>query len=145
MPLFSLPDQEGRMFNAKDIVGTKPLVLFFYPKNFTPGCTMEACSFRDKYEDFTAMGAEVIGISSDSEKSHQGFSAKFNLPFILLADSDNTVRKLFNVGSRFFNLLPGRETYVIDKMGKIVMVFNNVSAARHMPEALAAIKRLVKK
>lgn len=143
MPLFSLPDQTGQAFNAREVVGAKPLVLFFYPRDNTPGCTFEACSFRDRYEDFTNLGAEVIGISADSAKSHQGFSKRFNLPYILLSDRGNEVRKLFKVGNRFFNLLPGRETFVIDIKGKIVMVFNNISATRHMHEALAAVKGLV--
>lgn len=143
MPLFSLKDQEGTIFNAKDVIGIKPVVLFFYPRDHTPGCTIEACSFRDSYEEFTDLGAEVIGISADSASSHKGFAEKYRLPYTLLADEGNVVRKKFRVKNRLFNILPGRETYVIDKKGTIAMVFTNIAASGHMREALDAVKKLV--
>ena len=82
VPLFTLPDQEGKLFSISDHIGKQPLVIYFYPKDNTPGCTKEACDFRDRYQDFQELGAEVIGISSDSTKRHSFFSAKYGLPFI---------------------------------------------------------------
>ena len=116
------------------------MVIYFYPKDHTPGCTKEACSFRDSYEEFTELGAEVIGISSDSEKSHRKFASKHALPFVLLADTDKRVKQLFKVENSLFNLLPGRETYVINKEGRVVLVFNSVNASQHMRRALKALK-----
>ncbi len=141
-PHFTLNDQNGNKFDSKDHIGKKPLVLFFYPKDYTPGCTKEACSFRDSYEEFTEQGAEVIGISADSEASHRKFASSYKLPFILLADTQNKVRKLFKVEKALFNLLPGRETYVIDKEGKVSMVFNSMGASQHIAKALRALKKL---
>lgn len=141
VPLFSLKDQDGQTFNMEDHLGKKNLVIFFYPKDNTPGCTKEACSFRDRYEEFTDLGAEVIGISADSEKSHHKFAAKYRLPFTLLADTDNKVRRLFKVEGNLFNLLPGRETYVVNKKGRVAMVFNSVNAAQHMRKALKTLQK----
>ena len=140
VPEFSLRDQNGKLFSVKDLVGKKPMVIYFYPKDHTPGCTKEACSFRDSYEEFTELGAEVIGISSDSEKSHRKFASKHALPFVLLADTDKRVKQLFKVENNLFNLLPGRETYVINKEGRVVLVFNSVNASQHMRRALKALK-----
>jgi len=140
IPDFSLKDQHGKPFHMKDLIGKKPLVIFFYPKDFTPGCTKEVCSFRDSYEEFTELGAEVIGISSDAESTHRKFAASFKLPYILLADTRKKVKKLFKVENSLFNLLPGRETYVADKEGKVVMVFNSMNASHHMAKALKALK-----
>ncbi|NNE02917.1 MAG: peroxiredoxin, partial [Eudoraea sp.] len=123
-------------------IGTKPIVLFFYPKDNTPGCTKEVCSFRDSYEEFTELGAEVVGISSDSEASHRKFAAVFNLPFVLLADTQKEVRRLFKIENSLFNLLPGRETYVVDMEGNVLMVFNSMSPAHHMKKALKALKNM---
>ncbi|MEJ1223920.1 peroxiredoxin [Sediminicola sp. 1XM1-17] len=142
VPEFSLKDQHGKLFSSDSLVGIKPMVIFFYPKDDTPGCTKEACSFRDSYEEFKELGAEVIGISSDSERSHQKFAEKYNLPFILLSDQNKKVRKSFKVDKNLFNLLPGRETYVIDKKGKVMMVFNSISASKHMVKALEALKEI---
>lgn len=138
IPEFSLPDQNGELFSIKNLLGKKPFVLFFYPKNNTAGCTKEACDFRDSYEDFTSKGVEVIGISADSVKSHQKFQKRHQLPFILLSDAENEVRKLFKVKNSLL-LLPGRETYVVDTDGKIIMVFNSISASEHMKRALKAV------
>lgn len=142
IPEFSLTNQDGEVFNVADFIGVKPLVIYFYPKDNTPGCTAEACSFRDAYEEFTALGAEVIGISADSEKSHQKFATKLKLPFTLLADTQKKVRKQFKVQNTLFNLLPGRETYVVNKEGEIVMVFNSAGASQHIKRALKAVKNL---
>lgn len=114
------------------------MVIYFYPKDDTLGCTKEACQFRDAYEDFLDLGAEVIGISSDSPRSHLRFANKYGLPFMLLADTDKKIRRLFKVANSLL-LLPGRETYVVDKKGKIRMVFNSINASEHMRRALKAL------
>ena len=106
MPEFSLKDQEGNWFHSREQLGKKPLVLFFYPKDFTPGCTAEACAFRDSYEDFIDAGTLVVGISSDSESSHRKFANRHRLPFILLSDPNKEVRRKFGVKNRLLNLLP---------------------------------------
>jgi peroxiredoxin Q/BCP len=142
IPEFSLPDQHGKLFGSEDLKGKKSFVLFFYPKDNTPGCTAEVCSFRDNYEAFTELGAEVVGISSDSKASHNRFSSKHKLPFILLSDLGGKVRKLFKVEGHLLNLLPGRETYVINKEGTVEMVFNSINASRHMEKALKALKKI---
>ena len=143
IPNFKAKDANGNDFDSQNIVGQKPLVIYFYPKDNTPGCTAEACSFRDQYEDFKDLGAEVIGISSDSVSSHQQFSKRFKLPFVLLSDSDKKIRKLFGVPTGLFGLLPGRVTYVTDNNGVIQMIFDSVLASKHIPKALEAIKKLV--
>ncbi|EMY82170.1 peroxiredoxin [Psychroflexus gondwanensis] len=142
IPSFELNDQNSNIFNSDDIIGKKPVVIYFYPKDFTPGCTKEACSFRDSYEDFKEIGAEVIGISNDSEKSHAKFSAKYNLPFILLSDANGRVRKKFGIKKSLLGLVPGRETFVIDAQGKLIFKFNSLDASQHMKKALKAIKKM---
>lgn len=118
------------------------MVIYFYPKDDTPGCTIESCTFRDSYEEFKEAGAEVIGISSDSPQSHQQFASKYQLPFILLSDSQGKVRKLFDVPNVLF-LLPGRVTYVIDKEGIVRHIFNSMMDFKaHVDEALKTIKSL---
>ena len=143
IPNFTAKDTNGNDFDSKNVVGHKPLVIYFYPKDNTPGCTAQACSFRDQYEDFKDLGAEVIGISSDSVGSHQKFAKQFKLPFILLSDSDKKIRKLFGVPTGMFGLLPGRVTYVTDKNGVVQMIFDSMLATKHIPKALEAIKKLV--
>nr|WP_315164970.1 peroxiredoxin [uncultured Flavobacterium sp.] len=143
IPNFKAKDANGNDFDSQNIVGKKPLVIYFYPKDNTPGCTAEACSFRDQYEDFKDLGAEVIGISSDSVSSHQQFSEQYKLPFILLSDNDKKIKTLFGVPSGLFGLLPGRVTYVTDKNGVIQMIFDSMLATKHIPKALQAIKKLV--
>lgn len=143
IPSFKAKDTYGNDFDSQKLVGQKPLVIYFYPKDHTPGCTTQACSFRDQYEDFKDLGAEVIGISSDSVESHKKFSEQYKLPFILLSDHDKKIRKLFGVPSGMFGLLPGRVTYVIDKEGKIIMIFDSMMASKHIPKALEAVKKLL--
>ena len=106
-PDFQLPDRNGRQVSLGDFRGKKSVVLYFYPKDDTPGCTAESCEFRDRYEDFKEAGAEVIGISSDSEASHEKFADKHRLPFILLSDRGGAVRKKYGVPATL-GLLPGR-------------------------------------
>ena len=143
VPKFTATDTNGETFDSQNVIGKKPVVLYFYPKDNTPGCTAQACSFRDQYEDFIDLGAEVIGVSSDSVVAHQKFTKQYKLPFILLSDSNKKIRNLFGVPSGMFGLLPGRVTYVIDKEGIIVMVFDSMLATKHISKALDAIKKLV--
>ena len=142
IPNFKAKDTHGNDFDSHQIIGKKPLVIYFYPKDNTPGCTAEACSFRDQYQDFQDLGAEVIGISSDSVASHQKFSKQYQLPFLLLSDADKTIRHLFGVPSSLFGLLPGRVTYVTDKKGVVTMIFDSVMGAKHIAKALEAVKNL---
>jgi len=144
IPNFKAKDANGNDFDSQNIIGKKPLIIYFYPKDNTPGCTAEACSFRDQYEDFIALGAEVIGISRDSVSSHQQFSTKYKLPFILLSDTDKKIQNLFGVDSGLFGWLPGRVTYVADKNGVIQMMFDSMLATKHIPKALQAIQQLTK-
>lgn len=142
-PDFTLPDHSGKPVSLQDFRGQKAVVLYFYPKDNTPGCTAEACAFRDSYEVFQQAGAEVIGVSSDSEGSHQQFASRYNLPFILLSDAGGKVRKQYEVPATF-GLLPGRVTYVIDKEGVVRHMFNSqFLAAKHVEEAVKVLKTLV--
>ena len=143
IPNFSAKDSNGNVFESSTIVGIKPAVFYFYPKDDTPGCTAQACSFRDQYEDFKDLGAEVIGISSDSIDSHQNFIKKYNLPFILISDNDKKIRTLFGVKPNLFGMLPGRVTYIVDKNGIIQLVFDSFLASNHIPKALETIKKIV--
>jgi peroxiredoxin Q/BCP len=142
LPDFSAKDSEGNIFESNSVVGVKPVVIYFYPKDNTPGCTAQACSFRDQYEDFKDLGAEVIGISSDSTVSHEKFSKKYRLPFKLLSDYNKKIRTLFGVKSNLFGLIPGRVTYVIDKNGIIRLVFDSLVATNHIPKALEILKKM---
>lgn len=140
LPEFALLNQHGQMVTSASLVG-QPLVIYFYPKDDTPGCTKEACSFRDSYESFQDMGARVIGISADDVASHKAFAAKYRLPFDLLSDPGNAVRKQFGVPADLFGLIPGRVTYVFDRQGVCVKVFNaQLQAEQHMTEALKALQ-----
>lgn len=142
LPTFELLDQKGQKINSESLLG-QPLVLYFYPKDDTPGCTAEACSFRDNFEDFIAEGARVVGVSADSPEAHAKFAAKHRLPFTLLSDKGNTLRKQFGVPSSFLGLIPGRVTYVFDSQGKLVHEFNaQFRAEQHISEALAQLKKL---
>lgn len=141
IPSFTSIDSKGNSFDIKEYIG-KPLVIYFYPKDDTPGCTIQACTFRDKYEDFKALGAEVIGISSDSLKSHQKFASRYKLPFILLSDFDKKIRIQFGVPNDFLGLIPGRATYVIDKKGVIQLIFDSTSAKIHIEKALEILKTM---
>jgi len=143
IPNFTAIDSSGNYFDSSAIVGIRPVVLYFYPKDNTPGCTAQACSFRDQYEDFKDLGAEVIGISGDSAASHEKFIQKYNLPFILISDSDKKIRNLFGVKTNLFGLLPGRVTYVADKNGIIQLIFDSMNASNHIPKALAIVKKIV--
>ena len=139
-PNFSLPSQSGEVVSLRDFLGDRPIVLFFYPKDDTPGCTKQTCAFRDAYKEFGKLDAEVIGISSDSVESHKIFAAKYDLPFTLLSDEGGWVRRLYGVPSTF-GLFPGRVTYVIDGEGVVRHVFSSqLSVEKHVETALQALQ-----
>ena len=140
-PDFTLPTQKtGESFHLHDMIGKSAIVLFFYPKDDTPGCTAEACSFRDSYEAFQEAGAEVVGVSSDSEASHQQFANKYKLPFILLSDKNGELRKKYGVATTL-GFMPGRVTYVIDKEGIVRHIFSSQFAPeQHIVEAIRALQ-----
>jgi peroxiredoxin Q/BCP len=141
-PDFSLPSSTGEMVRLSDFRGKSAVVLFFYPKDNSPACTMEACSFRDSHETFREAGAEVIGISADSEESHRGFAERFRLPYLLLADTDGAVRARYGV-PRTFGLFPGRVSYLIDREGIVRHIFSSqFQPWRHVAEALEVLKTL---
>lgn len=143
VPMFELPDQHGQMVNIEDLVGKKNLVIYFYPKDYTPGCTAEACSFRDQYEVFKEHEAEVVGISTDGSSRHGAFANSYKLDFVLLSDKDRKVEKLFGVPRSLFGLLPGRVTFIVDKQGIIRHVFQSqTQATQHVAEALRVVKSL---
>jgi len=141
-PDFRLLDQNGNEVCLADFLGKKAVVLYFYPKDETPGCTKEACGFRDSYEEFVKAGAEVIGISGDSAARHKAFAESHRLPFRLLADEGSGVRKAYGAPATLW-ILPGRVTYVIDKSGVVRHVFaSQFQATRHVDEALSVVHTL---
>lgn len=141
-PDFTLPTQSGEQVSLSDYLGKQTVVLYFYPKDDTRGCTAEACSFRDNYEVFTEAGAQVVGVSSDSIDSHERFASKYELPFVLVSDAGGAVRKLYGVPATF-GILPGRVTYVIDRQGIVRHVFNSMSnIGEHVNGALRIVQQL---
>lgn len=141
-PDFTLPTQNGDKISLHDLFGKKSIVLYFYPKDETSVCTKEACLFRDSYEAFSKYGAEVLGVSSDSQESHLAFADHHKLPFKLLSDKDSSVRKLYGVPAAM-GVVPGRVTYVIDKQGTVRLVFNSMmDADRHVSQALNILRQI---
>jgi peroxiredoxin Q/BCP len=141
-PDFNLPDQNGNTVSLRDFHGKQAVVLYFYPKDDTPGCTVESCAFRDQYEVFKEVGAEVIGVSGDSSESHQKFATKHNLPFTLLSDKGDQVRKLYGATTAF-GFIPGRVTYVIDQQGVVQHVFDSMLNFKgHVEETLKTLQQL---
>ena len=137
IPSFTLPDQNGNLFDISSLLGKKNLVIYFYPKDDSPGCTAQACSFQDQFEVFKEADAVIIGISAQSVKSHKEFALKHRLTFTLLSDEGNKIRKQFGIATNFFGLLPGRVTYVADKTGKVIYIFNSqINVTKHVDEAL---------
>lgn len=140
-PDFTLPSQTGASVKLSDFRGNS-VILYFYPKDDTPGCTKESCAFRDQYEVFQQAGAQVIGISADSPDSHQRFATKYQLPFTLLSDTGNQVRKLYGVPATL-GLLPGRVTYVIDQQGVVQHIFNSqFNFQGHVDQALQTLQKI---
>ena len=143
IPAFTLPDQNGNLFDINSVLGKKNLVIYFYPKDDSPGCTAQACAFRDHFEIFSEADAVIIGISSQSVKSHKEFAEKHRLSFTLLSDEGNKIRKQFGVPTNLFGLLPGRVTYVADKSGKVIYTFNSqLQTQKHVDEALRILQGL---
>jgi peroxiredoxin Q/BCP len=141
-PDFTLYDQDGESVSLGDFKGVNNVVLFFYPKDFSPGCTTQACSFRDSYEDFTDRGAVVIGVSSDSVESHKKFLDTYLLPFTLLSDPKGEVRSLYGA-TKAFGLLPGRYTFIIDKTGVVRHVFTSeTNMKKHIDESLKVLREI---
>ena len=141
-PDFTLNDQEGKPVSLSDFKDKNNVVLFFYPKDFSPGCTTQACSFRDNYEDFTDRGAVVIGVSNDSVESHKKFLDTYLLPFTLLSDPKGEVRSLYGA-TKVFGLLPGRYTFIIDRTGVVRHVFTSeTNMKRHIDEALRVLREI---
>ena len=141
-PDFELADQTGNRVRLYDLIGKQNIVLFFYPKDDSPGCTKEACAFRDSYEVFQEYGAEVIGISSDSEDSHKKFSEKHKLPYTLLSDKEGKVRKLFGV-PKTMGIFPGRVTYIIDKQETVRDIFNSqLNFKGHIEKSINILKSI---
>ena len=140
VPSFELLDQDGNCFKSETVLGKKPVVIYFYPRDETPGCTAEACSFRDHYEEFVELGAEVIGVSSDGVKSHQKFAKRHRLPFILLSDKKQKVQRLFKLPKILFGLYTKRVTFVVDKDGKISYVHNSLRSDSHIKKALQKLQ-----
>jgi peroxiredoxin Q/BCP len=143
MPSFELPDQQGKLVKSSDFAG-KPLVVYFYPKDDTPGCTKEACSFRDTFKEYHDRGIIVIGISADTPQAHGKFASKYNLPFILLSDTEKSVIKAFGAwgekkmyGKSYEGII--RSTFVIDGQGKIKKVFPKVKPEDHAKEVLETL------
>jgi thioredoxin-dependent peroxiredoxin len=144
MPRFVLTNQDGNSIDSQSLVGDNFLVLFFYPKDFTPGCTAESCRFRDEMSDFTSLNARIVGISADSPESHRKFADRHKIEFSLLADGDNAVRKQFGVKPVLLGLVPGRSTFVIDRVGIVRFRTDHLGRAEdHVREAREAIERLV--
>ncbi len=145
-PDFKLLDENGIPHSLSDYAGT-PLVLYFYPKDDTPGCTTEACNFRDDYSAFQKANTKILGVSTDSVKSHKKFKEKYHLPFPLLSDPDHKVVEQYGVwteknmmGKKFMGI--ARTTYLIDKEGMIAKVFEGVKPVEHSSEVLEALKVL---
>lgn len=141
-PDFTLPSQMGDNVKLSEYFGKKNIVLYFYPKDETTGCTKEACAFRDSYEVFTRLDAEVLGVSGQSVQSHKSFVTHYGLPFLLLSDEDNKVRELYGVPATM-GIIPGRVTYIIDKKGVVRYIFNSqYHPTQHVEEATKILEKL---
>lgn len=144
-PAFSLPASTGRTLSLKDFAGQR-VVVYFYPSDDTPTCTKQACAFRDALQDYRAVGAAVLGVSTDSVASHERFIAKYKLPFVLLADEDHAVAEKYGVWqlkTMFGNTYMGivRSTFVIDSRGRLAAEFRNIRLKGHMEKVLEAVQR----
>ncbi len=141
-PVFSLRNQDNQLISIEDYIGKKTIIIYFYPKDNTPGCTKEACAFRDAMQNFNNLECEVFGISADSIQSHKSFAQRYKLTFQLLSDSNNQVRKQFKVPANLFGLIPGRVTYIVNKSGIISHLINNqTNPEKHIQETLDFISK----
>ena len=136
-PVFDSVTESGAKFSLADYIGKTNVVLYFYPKDFTAGCTKEACTFRDNWDKVVSLGATIVGISSDSPGTHSRFKKEHGLQFTLVSDEDKKIRKLYGIDGRF---IPPRVTYVIDRNGKIRNVFNSqINITKHVEESLSVL------
>ena len=143
-PDFSVETHDGTALQLSELLEHSAVVLFFYPRDFTPGCTAEACAFRDDYADFAKAGAAVVGVSADSGESHRRFAQHHDLPFPLISDADGALRKAYGV-DKVWGVLPGRVTFVIDRQGTVRNVFDSaLFARRHSGDSLATVTRLIR-
>src|SRR6185437_9560973 len=147
-PEFSLPNEKGETISLADFAGEKYVVLYFYPKDATPGCTTQACDFRDAFEDFSKLNTVILGVSPDNEKSHEKFIGKHGLPFSLLVDEDHSVSEKYGVwqlkkmfGKEYMGI--ERSTFLIDPTGTVVKEWRKVKVKGHIEEALATLEQLV--
>ena len=139
-PQFESVTDTGEKYSLSDFLGKSSVVLYFYPKDFTMGCTKEACTFRDNWEKVTSLGATVVGVSSDDPETHAKFKREHSLQFTLISDQDKAIRKLYSVEGRF---IPSRITFVIDKQGKIRSIFNSqLNVTKHVEEALESLNEI---
>jgi thioredoxin-dependent peroxiredoxin len=142
VPFIFGPDQHGEEVKTAELLHKKNIVIYFYPKDETGGCTAQACSFRDAYEEFLSLDCEVIGISGDSLQSHEKFASHHRLPYRLLSDGDRKIRKAFQVPRDFLGLLPGRYTYIVNKEGILLHVFHSATNMKaHIEQALEILKK----
>ena len=141
LPNFSLPDQNGQERNIKEFLGKGSLVLFFYPKDFTPGCTKQACGLRDEFDELHEAGIEVVGISSDGPKRHKKFSDRYQLPFVLLSDIGNKIRDQFGLKARWLGFLPRRTTFIINQEGVIQAALDAQFEVEHHLQLVRAQKK----
>ncbi len=141
-PNFTLIDENGIEFTSSDYYNKQPLVIFFYPRDNSPVCTTEVCSFRDSFEDFKDLNAKIVGISRDNIMTHRDFSSKYKLPYSLLSDHSGRIHNLFGVSKGFLGLNPERVTFISNKKGRIIYIFKKRSQAeKHTSEALLALKK----
>ena len=142
-PEIEFTNQHGKLIDFEKNIGNTRMVFFFYPKDFTPGCTKEACGFRDNYDAFEKLNCKVYGVSSDSEKRHLRFAKKFKLNFDLITDSGNHLATLFKVKRNLFGLIPGRVTFIFDEKGTCQGSFNSMRDAEgHIKYALNCLDGL---
>jgi peroxiredoxin Q/BCP len=145
IPSFTLLNQNNQEVDINSFVGTKNIVIYFYPKDNTPGCTKEACSFRDAMQNLNNLDCEIIGISADSVSSHKAFATQYNLKFNLLSDTNNQIRKLFGVPRNLFGIIPGRVSYICDKEGIVLHIVNSqINPDKHIQETIETLEAITK-
>lgn len=145
IPSFTLLNQNNQEVDINSFVRTKNIVIYFYPKDNTPGCTKEACSFRDAMQNLNDLDCEIIGISADSVSSHKAFATQYNLKYNLLSDTNNQIRKLFGVPRNLFGIIPGRVSYICDKEGIVLHIVNSqMNPEKHIQETLETLQAITK-